>query len=52
MQVYRNKLIENWKKMSLILKFYPWGIPLIIILGLLSSLVEGIAISLLIPFFK
>ncbi|MUL38744.1 ABC transporter ATP-binding protein [Gloeocapsopsis dulcis] len=35
-----------------LLKPYPWVIPLIIILGLLSSLSEGLGISLFIPFLQ
>ncbi len=52
MAKYIITFIKSLKKISLILKFYPWGIPLVIILGMLSSLVEGVAITLLIPFFK
>jgi subfamily B ATP-binding cassette protein MsbA len=35
-----------------ILKPYPWAIPTIIVLGTLSSLCEGLGISLFIPFIK
>lgn len=34
------------------LKFYPWAIPVIVILGILSSFSEGIGISLFIPFLQ
>ena len=34
------------------LKFYPWAIPLIVTLGILASLSEGIGISLFIPFLQ
>lgn len=35
-----------------LLKFYPWVIPAIIVLGILSSLSEGLGISLFIPFLQ
>lgn len=35
-----------------LLKFYPWAIPAIITLGILSSLSEGLGISLFIPFLQ
>ena len=35
-----------------LLKLYPWAIPAIIILGFLSSLAEGLGISLFIPFLQ
>lgn len=35
-----------------LLKLYPWAIPAIIILGILSSLSEGFGISLFIPFIQ
>ena len=35
-----------------LLKLYPWSIPAIIILGLLSSLSEGLGISLFIPLLQ
>ena len=33
-------------------RFHPWGFPLICLLGILSSLAEGIGIGLFIPFFE
>lgn len=35
-----------------LLKLYPWGIPAIVILGILSSLSEGLGISLFIPLLQ
>lgn len=35
-----------------LLKLYPWGIPAVMVLGLLSSLSEGLGISLFIPFLQ
>lgn len=35
-----------------LLKLYPWGIPAIIILGILSSFSEGLGISLFIPLLQ
>jgi ABC-type multidrug transport system fused ATPase/permease subunit len=35
-----------------ILRFYPWAIPVIVILGTLSSFFEGIGISLFIPLLQ
>ncbi len=35
-----------------LLRIYPWAIPVIIILGLVSSFAEGIGISLFIPFLQ
>lgn len=35
-----------------LLKFYPWAIPVIITLGILSSLSEGLGISLFIPLLQ
>ena len=35
-----------------LLKFYPWAIPAIIVIGLASSLLEGLGISLFIPFLQ
>ncbi len=35
-----------------LLKLYPWAIPTIIALGILSSLAEGLGISLFIPFLQ
>jgi subfamily B ATP-binding cassette protein MsbA len=46
------KLIRVIKLIYPLLKFYPWGIPLIIILGVLASIAEGIGISLFIPFLQ
>lgn len=35
-----------------LLKLYPWAVPTIVILGILSSLSEGLGISLFIPFLQ
>jgi len=35
-----------------LLRIYPWAIPVIVILGLVSSFAEGIGISLFIPFLQ
>ncbi|WP_013325556.1 ABC transporter ATP-binding protein [Gloeothece verrucosa] len=44
------QLIKTIKIINPLIQLYPWGIPLIIILGIFASLAEGIGISLLIPF--
>ncbi len=46
------KLIEIVKILIPLIQIYPWGIPAIVILGILASLSEGIGISLLIPFLQ
>ncbi len=38
------------KKLSPFLRIYPWAAPTIVMLGVASSLAEGLGISLLIPF--
>lgn len=40
------------KKLLPLLKLYPWAIPAVVALGILSSLSEGIGISLFIPFLQ
>ena len=35
-----------------LLKIYPWALPVIIMLGVLSSLLEGVGVSLFIPFIQ
>jgi ATP-binding cassette, subfamily B, bacterial MsbA len=40
------------KNLIPLLRFYPWSIPLIVMLGVTSSLAEGIGISLFIPFLE
>lgn len=40
------------KKLFPLLNLYPWAIPVIIILGILTSLSEGLGISLFIPFLQ
>ena len=40
------------KSLRPLLKFYPWAIPVIIVIGLVSSLLEGLGISLFIPFLQ
>lgn len=46
------KLIEIFKILVPLIQLYPWGIPAIIVLGILASLAQGIGISLLIPFLQ
>ncbi len=46
------KLIKIVKILMPLIQLYPWGIPAIVILGILASLAEGIGISLLIPFLQ
>ncbi|MEA5577805.1 ABC transporter ATP-binding protein [Anabaena sp. UHCC 0451] len=46
------KLIKIIKTIFPLIQLYPWGIPAIVILGILASLAEGIGISLLIPFLQ
>jgi ABC-type multidrug transport system fused ATPase/permease subunit len=46
------KLIEIVKTIFPLIQLYPWGIPAIVILGILASLAEGIGISLLMPFLQ
>ncbi|MCI0693008.1 ABC transporter ATP-binding protein/permease [candidate division KSB1 bacterium] len=51
----RSKIIKEVKVVRTLLPFlrpYPWAIPAIITLGVLSSLAEGIGISLFIPFLE
>jgi subfamily B ATP-binding cassette protein MsbA len=51
----RSKIIKEVKVITTSLPFlrpYPWAIPAIITLGVLSSLAEGIGISLFIPFLE
>ncbi len=40
------------KKLFPLINLYPWAIPVIIILGILTSLSEGLGISLFIPFLQ
>ena len=42
--------IKAIKTLLPLIKLYPWAIPTIIILGIISSLAEGLGISLMIPF--
>lgn len=46
------KDINATKSLIPLLKLYPWAIPVIVILGILSSLAEGLGISLFIPFLQ
>jgi ATP-binding cassette, subfamily B, bacterial MsbA len=46
------KEAKTIKMLFPLLGFYPWGIPIIIGLGLLSSLFEGLGISLFIPLLQ
>ncbi|MFP5270926.1 ABC transporter ATP-binding protein [Coleofasciculus sp.] len=40
------------KRLLLLLKIYPWAIPAIVTLGILSSVSEGLGVSLFIPFLQ
>jgi subfamily B ATP-binding cassette protein MsbA len=46
------KKLKIIKTLLPLLKLYPWVIPAVIILGIISSLAEGLGISLLIPFLQ
>jgi subfamily B ATP-binding cassette protein MsbA len=46
------KEIRAIKKLTPLFKIYPWAVPSITILGVLSSLSEGIGISMLAPFLQ
>jgi len=48
-------MVKEWKVIKTLLpllKIYPWAIPAIITLGILSSLSEGLGISLFIPLLQ
>lgn len=67
-QTYDQSLTSNWllaccgesvtkqtktiRALLPLLKLYPWAIPVIVTLGILSSLSEGLGISLFIPFLQ
>lgn len=46
------KEVQAIKKVLPLLKLYPWAIPTIIVLGSVSSLLEGLGISLFIPLLQ
>ena len=46
------KEVQAIGKVLPLLKLYPWAIPIIIVLGSLSSLLEGLGISLFIPLLQ
>jgi subfamily B ATP-binding cassette protein MsbA len=46
------KTVEAIRGLLPLLKLYPWAIPTIVILGILSSLSEGLGISLFIPLLQ
>jgi subfamily B ATP-binding cassette protein MsbA len=46
------KISEPTKGLLPFLRLYPWSIPAIVVLGILSSLSEGLGISLFIPLFQ
>jgi ATP-binding cassette, subfamily B, bacterial MsbA len=46
------KTVEAIRGLLPLLKLYPWAIPAIVILGILSSLSEGLGISLFIPLLQ
>ncbi|MEA5511023.1 ABC transporter ATP-binding protein [Crocosphaera sp. UHCC 0190] len=46
------KEIKSIKKLIPLFNYHPWSIPAILTLGILSSLSEGIGITLIIPFLQ
>ncbi|MEP0917155.1 ABC transporter ATP-binding protein/permease [Leptolyngbya sp. DQ-M1] len=46
------KTLEPIRGLLPFLELYPWAIPTIVVLGILSSLSEGLGISLFIPLFE
>ncbi|MBD1821720.1 ABC transporter ATP-binding protein [Cyanobacteria bacterium FACHB-DQ100] len=46
------KTLEPIRGLLPFLELYPWAIPTIVVLGILSSLSEGLGISLFIPLFQ
>lgn len=46
------KDIQTIKQLVPLFRMYPWSIPVLVLLGILSSLSEGLGISLLIPFLQ
>ena len=46
------KELEITAKLLPFFRIYPWAAPIIIVLGVTSSLIEGLGISLLIPFLQ
>jgi hypothetical protein len=40
------------KNLIPLMRFYPWAIPLTIVLGVASSLAEGLGITLFVPFLE
>lgn len=44
--------IRAIRRLLPLLKLYPWVFPVVLILGILSSLLEGLSISLFIPFLQ
>lgn len=46
------KTFQAIKSLSPLIKLYPWAIPAIVVLGILSSLSEGLGISLFIPLLQ
>jgi ATP-binding cassette, subfamily B, bacterial MsbA len=46
------KTVEAIRGLLPLLKLYPWAIPVIVILGILSSLSEGLGISLFVPLLQ
>lgn len=46
------KIWSSFQAFSPLLRFYPWAIPVVILLGTLASLAEGVGISLFIPLLQ
>lgn len=46
------RTFQTIKNLLPLIKFYPWAIPAIVVLGILSSLSEGLGISLFIPLLQ
>jgi subfamily B ATP-binding cassette protein MsbA len=44
-----NKDVTVLQRLLPFLRFYPWAIPLVVVLGMLAALFEGLGISLFIP---
>ncbi len=47
-----DKELRVYKLLRPLLRWYPWAVPAIIALGVLSSLAEGLGVSLFVPFLQ
>ncbi len=47
-----HKELQVFRLLRPLLRWYPWAIPTIIALGVLSSLAEGLGVSLFVPFLQ